>query len=148
MTFPYYFAYQERLTCRESCYKCLYATEERAGDITIGDFHKINYYDASIDRFAGVSMFVCNTQKGNDFFQKIRDKLNVREYDWDTIKVNNRFSGEEVLSDRRKKYLELLYDGKYNRAVKEFLNFRTDWRYYYYHAPKWLRDFGNKVLRS
>lgn len=43
-SFPYYNAYCKQLVCRDSCYDCKFATRERVGDITIGDFHSIEKY--------------------------------------------------------------------------------------------------------
>ena len=148
MTFPYYFAYEERLTCRESCYECIYATEDRVGDITIGDFHSISKYEPSIDRFAGVSMFVCNTELGQKFFDTIRNDIVVKEYDWETIRSNNRFLGKEEMSKKREYYLNLLADDQYDCSVKKCLAYKKDWRFYYYHLPKWIRNIGNKLLRK
>ena len=147
MTFPYYFAYEERLNCRESCYDCIYATEGRSGDITIGDFHNIRQYEPGIDRFAGVSMFTCNTKKGVKYLSSVKEHLKIKEYDWNVIRNNNRFSGEEIMPDKRSDYMELIANGKYEEAVGKFLNYRTDWRYYYYHLPKFIRELGNKLLR-
>ena len=147
MTFPYYFAYEERLNCRDSCYHCVYATEERVGDITIGDFHSIIKYEPEIDRFAGVSMFVVNTTKGQLFFDQLSDRLNVKLYDWEIIRINNRFNGFEEPPRRRQDYLKLLADNNMDEAVKKFLRYKTDWRWYYYHLPKFVRNAGNKLLR-
>ena len=148
MTFPYYFAYCDRLVCRESCYSCTYATENRVGDITIGDFHNISKYEPGIDRFAGVSMFVCNTDKGYEFFDSVKESLVVNEYDWQIIKNNNRFNGIEEMPVNRKAYFEMIANGEYVKSVKTFFAYWKDWRYYYYHMPKFIRDFGNKFLRK
>ena len=148
MTFPYYFAYCDRLTCRESCYSCTYATEDRVGDITIGDFHNIGKYEPNIDRFAGVSMYVCNTDKGQSFFDAVKDSLVVKEYDWLTIKSNNRFDGIEKMPAKRNAYFEMIANGEYVKSVKTFFAYWKDWRYYYYHMPKFFRGLGNKLLRK
>lgn len=148
MTFPYYFAYCDRLTCRESCYSCIYATENRVGDITIGDFHNIGKYEPGIDRFAGVSMFACNTDKGQKFFESVKDNLFVKEYDWLVIKSNNRFDGIEEPPKKRDRYLEMIAAGEYIQCVQTFFAYWKDWRFYYYHMPKVLRTLGNKLLRK
>ena len=147
MTFPYYYAYQERINCRDSCYDCVYATETRTADITIGDFHDILKYEPKVDRFAGVSMFVCNTNVGQEFFDRLKDRLIIKEYDWNTIKINNRFSGTEQIPNFRSNYLELIASNQFERANQIYLNYKKDWRYYYYHTPKIVRDIGNKILR-
>ena len=147
MTFPYYYAYCDRLTCREICYACPFASKERVGDITIGDFHNINKFEPEIDRFAGVSMFICNTTKGQDFFNLVRAKLYVKEFEISVLFDNNRFSGDEILPQKRMKYLIGLSKNKYDDVVRKFFNYKLDWRYYYYKAPKWVRYWGNRIIR-
>ncbi|MCB7524578.1 Coenzyme F420 hydrogenase/dehydrogenase, beta subunit C-terminal domain [Ruminococcus sp. TM463] len=147
MTFPYYYAYQDRITCRKICYSCPYATENRVGDITIGDFHRVNHYEPDIDRFSCVSMFVCNTKNGEDFFKSMQQHLIIKEYDWDVIKMNNRFSGIETPPAYRIDYLSLVANNQMEKAYKKYLNYKMDWRYYYYHLPGFLRRIGNKILR-
>ena len=75
-SFPYYYAYSKRYVCCDSCYDCKFATRDRASDITIGDFHMVERYFPKIDRFAGVSMFLINTTKGQQLFGAVKDKLN------------------------------------------------------------------------
>ncbi|NLG02910.1 MAG: 4Fe-4S dicluster domain-containing protein, partial [Clostridia bacterium] len=82
LSFPYYNAYCKQLLCRDCCYYCQYATEGRASDVTIGDFHRIERYNKTIDRMAGVSMYLCNTKKGQKFFDSLSDKLYVEKMDW------------------------------------------------------------------
>lgn len=69
LTFPYYYAFCKSLACRECCYQCPYADGDRPGDITIGDFHSIGKYEPDADRF-NISMFVCNTEKGQNFLRR------------------------------------------------------------------------------
>ena len=120
MTFPYYYAYSDRITCRESCYNCTFASKERVGDITIGDFHTINKYEPQIDRFKGVSMYLCNSKKGFDFFNSIRDSFTINLYDINTIYNNNRFEGKEIPSKKRQEYLESYVNDSYDIVVKKY----------------------------
>ena len=147
MTFPYYYAYCDRLTCRDICYDCPYATRERVGDITIGDFHIIERYEPEIDRFAGVSMFICNTKKGLDFFKSVSSELVVKLYDKEIIYSNNRFSGKEIPPQKRKRYLAALAEEPYQNVVKVYLSYRKDWRFYYYKLPGFIRKLGIRLLR-
>ena len=146
MTFPYYSAYCKRYVCRTSCYECVFGSPNRIGDISIGDFHTIEKFDPSIDRFSGVSMFVCNTEKGVDLFHEIEDKLIVKEYPWSIIMQENRFSNKgESKPTMRNAFLQLsMVD--YSAAVSKYLNFYKDWRYYYYKCPSFLRKIGKKIF--
>lgn len=71
---PYYYLFLRGYTLRDSCYKCQYATLERCGDITIGDYwhaekNRNIVYD---DIRKGVSLVLCNTEKGIDAIGKIK----------------------------------------------------------------------------
>lgn len=147
MTFPYYYAYSDRLTCRESCYSCPFATRDRVGDITIGDFHEITKYQPEIDRFAGISMFVCNSNRGLALVQEAKEELEIKEYPLETIFINNRFSGVEIVSKKSQNYLAALTQEDYAVVVRKYLSFTKDWRYYYYSAPEWVRKLGNRLVR-
>lgn len=146
LTFPYYNAFGKRLVCRESCYDCEFASPDRIGDITIGDFHTIAKYNQSIDRFAGVSMFVCNTPKGVALLEQLSKELYVEEMPWDVIVKNNRFSNDEKKPKDWDDFLSLSMTN-YSAAVTKYLNPYRDWRYYYYKCPKFIRELGLKLLR-
>lgn len=142
--YPYYNAYSQRIVCRNSCFDCKFASPERIGDITIGDFHTIEKYDKTIDRFAGVSMFVCNTTKGVSMFESIRNELFVSEMPWNVIVKANRFSNDEKKPSVWEDFLNLsMID--FPAAVDKYLNPYKDWRFYYYKCPAFLRNFGKKI---
>lgn len=65
---------------RPSCFYCPYSSMKRCGDITIGDFSGIEEIDERFSDNKGVSMVLASTQKGQQFFSAIREKLEAREY--------------------------------------------------------------------
>lgn len=144
---PYYLAYENRLACRDSCYDCHFASENRVSDITIGDFHNINHYYQKIDRFAGVSMFVCNTQKGLDAFNAINEKLEIFDMEWDVVKENNRFQNDERPKVRRTEFLQSLKNDKFETTVKKYLHPSQLWmNILYYYSPKFVRVIAFKLF--
>lgn len=145
-SFPYYNAYCKQLVCRDSCYDCKFATRERVGDITIGDFHSIEKYHPDIDRFAGVSMFLVNTPKGQKWFDLIKEKIHWREMDKETIHKNNRFSDEVVIPSEQPAFRESIANDPFKITVKRFLKPSRDWKkLIYYKAPKFLRKIIMKL---
>ena len=60
---------------RESCFQCPYKNLNRVGDITIGDFWGIEKVNKGFNDNKGVSLVICNTQKGKIYFKNIADKL-------------------------------------------------------------------------
>lgn len=139
MSFPYYYAYSKRLICRESCYSCRYANAERASDITIGDFHTIEKYHPEIDRFAGVSMFVCNTEKGQRLWDRIADRLSIYPMEWTEVYKNNRFGlVEEPRPRMREQFLNSVVPS-FEKAVRKYLSQWKDPLFYYYKVPGYIR---------
>ncbi len=147
LMFPYYNAYSDRLVCRESCFDCKYAHTNRVADITIADFHTIEKYLPEIDRFGGVSMFVCNTEKGVVMFENIREQLFVKEMPWEVIVGNNRFSNDERKPKNWEDFLKLSIRN-YPEAVSKYLNPYKDWKFYYYKCPKFIRNLAQKILKK
>lgn len=58
-------------TMRPSCFSCPYANFNRTGDITLGDFWGIEKHFLEFDDNKGVSLIMCNTEKGKKIFSEI-----------------------------------------------------------------------------
>ena len=67
------------LSLNEICYHCPYATQERVGDLTMGDYWGIEKSDCPLDDGHGVSLCLVNTQKGQALFEQCRAALDVYE---------------------------------------------------------------------
>lgn len=70
----YFSAFSNGDTYRESCYNCPYSKSDRVADITIGDYFGINYQYPEFDTQKGVSSVLLNSEKGKDFFEKVKYK--------------------------------------------------------------------------
>lgn len=68
---PYYIAFSKRLSLRECCGECDYATNARCGDITLGDFWRIWDYDKALDDRKGTSLVMVNTIRGKTLIEDI-----------------------------------------------------------------------------
>jgi coenzyme F420-reducing hydrogenase beta subunit len=71
--------YSARVMLRPCCSSCPYTVIDRKTDITIGDFWHIedkipDFYDDK-----GTSLFLIHTEKGAKLFDRIRDRIEVRE---------------------------------------------------------------------
>lgn len=61
---------------RKSCFHCPYTSRERISDITLGDFWHIGEKEAfQGDPSQGCSAVICNTNKGQVFFESITDAI-------------------------------------------------------------------------
>jgi 4Fe-4S ferredoxin, iron-sulfur binding domain protein len=61
---------------RESCYTCKFATKDRVGDITMGDFWGLDKSHPEKFDKKGVSFAMINSEKGIKIFDLIKDKMN------------------------------------------------------------------------
>lgn len=66
---------------RPSCYECKYASLDRAGDFTLGDFWGIKkQYKDMFDK-TGCSLFLINTKRGEELFDKISHNFILKDAD-------------------------------------------------------------------
>ena len=74
----YWMLFKTNLCLRESCYSCPFATFNRVGDITIGDYWGIEKYHKDWDDNLGTSIVMINTDSGDAFFECVRNKLRTQ----------------------------------------------------------------------
>ena len=60
---------------RPSCYNCKFANTNRVGDITLGDFWGIEKNNEAFNDNKGVSLVLCNTEKGKKLFDMTKRDL-------------------------------------------------------------------------
>lgn len=108
----YQIGYHSGWIYRECCYQCHYAKKERTGDLTIGDFHglgKVDPYNGPTDK---VSCLFVNTQKGQDFLNRVQNLLHLEKRP-----LAEPYSYEPQLShpskggQRQKEFAALISDG-------------------------------------
>lgn len=74
---------------RPSCYECKFKGIPRISDITLGDFWGIGNVDPSLEQNLGTSLVMINSEKGEKYFDIIRDKLVMKEFCLDDIVPGN-----------------------------------------------------------
>lgn len=74
---------------RPSCYECKFKGIPRISDITLGDFWGIGSVDSSLEQNLGTSLVMINSEKGEKYFDIIRDKLVMKEFSLDDIVPGN-----------------------------------------------------------
>ncbi len=77
--------YEQNLSFREACYHCKYMNFDRVGDITIGDFWGIERIMPEIDKNTGISAVIVNTEIGQAFMDRVKERLLVNEFEADQI---------------------------------------------------------------
>lgn len=106
-------AFLNGVNFRNTCYSCPYATRNRVGDLTLGDFWGVGKWR----RFGGpvsegVSLVLANTAKGAELLDKVKDELETEERSWrEASRVNLQLSRPTVRPECR--------DGFYAMAENE-----------------------------
>lgn len=81
--------YHTNVFCRPSCYTCQYKGFPRIADITIADFWGIEKVDKNLDNNIGTSMILLNSQKGEKYFELVKDDLEYKEAKFESILAGN-----------------------------------------------------------
>lgn len=114
---------------RPSCYRCKYASIERVGDITIGDYWGIENVMPEIYDKNGVSLMLINTKKGMDIFEKIKVNIEYKESKVEDCLQPNLISptSEPILRKR-------VWKDKNNKGckyiIKKYINYGGGNRYF------------------
>ena len=67
--------FMKRLIIRPCCYECKYKSTEHQSDITLADYWGIENVAPELDDNKGVSLVLINSQKGSDYFEKIKHSV-------------------------------------------------------------------------
>jgi len=87
---PYYNSFLQNITHRECCYTCAYASRNRVGDITIGDFWGVELFHPRFHDARGVSVATINTSKGEKFFKSAHSDFEVLESSFSNASYMNK----------------------------------------------------------
>ncbi|GAB4318049.1 MAG: hypothetical protein Kow0019_19440 [Methanobacteriaceae archaeon] len=82
-------AFQIGLMARPCCYNCEFVKENRAGDITIGDFWGIEKIEPGWNDNKGTSLIIVNNDKGKLLLDRIMDKLVIIPKTMDEAFIKN-----------------------------------------------------------
>lgn len=101
-------AFLNKVISRPSCYNCQFTGNTDNADITIGDYWGAEKYVPKFynEHKMGVSLIKLNSEKGNDFFLKIKD-----DFDYVEAKFNNIYIKNHIYSiDYTTKRIDLMKD--------------------------------------
>lgn len=128
-------------TFRESCYNCKFARTPRISDITIADFWGIGKGKTPFQRNTakGCSLVLVNTQKGQKFFDDIKEGLFYEKRELsEAIQINHQLY--------RPSYRPKQRDNVYQYFFLHDIS--TIYTKYYNNLYKRIRRFFGKVLRK
>lgn len=118
----YYSAFLNGDNYRDCCYSCKFASPNRVGDITIGDFWGIEKQHPELfgsggnlfDSEKGISSLLINTEKGKELIQEFGGNLITNESTFDKIaEENGQLLNPSVPKGNRDKLFEIYRDQGY-----------------------------------
>ena len=140
---PYYRSFLKCQNYRESCYTCPYASiSNRPADITIGDFFEVNLFYKEIDRKHGVSLVITNTQKGEKYFDFIKDFFELKTID---CKEYLPVKGNLTAPSPRPKVRDTFYSEIDNLSPVEFWKAFEE-THISYHLKFYFIKFASKMM--
>lgn len=108
-TFPkdlYMQSFLKNLCLRESCYNCHSKGLERESDITLGDYWGIENVHAEMFDNKGISLVIVNSNKGQNIFNDISDKMTISRTDLnEAVQYNSAAYASVKYNKNRKKFL-------------------------------------------
>lgn len=125
----YYKLFLDGEIYRSSCYSCPYASKDRIGDVTIGDYWGVDKYSPELlsenggrfDVKSGVSCVLVNSEKGKEILDLVTDSLELEKIDLSKVLILNTQLREPAkhTSARDKVFKAYLKEG-YGTVEKSF----------------------------
>lgn len=121
----YYYLFQKGYLYRDNCYNCPYASDNRPGDITIGDYWGIEkeHPELHFDSKKGISCLIINNDNGEILLEKYGNNINKTLSSFEKIQRNNDQLQHPTIEPKGNDKLRELYKNYGYAAVeKEFIN--------------------------
>lgn len=113
---------------RSNCYVCPFASKERVGDLTVGDFwgfhEEYPSYDVKqgLSNGKGISCVLVNTDKGNNVLEQCENRFVLMTSDFEKVaKHNDQLNSPSKYSPKREEILKL-YKEKGYEAVDQYFH--------------------------
>ena len=105
----------QNLYLRPCCTKCRFKGSDRSSDVTVGDFWGLQ---KELDDDKGTSFVMLNTEKGEQIFASIEKNIISGFAENSTFASNPMFSSNVERSIKSNKFLALLDNYKFSKALK------------------------------
>lgn len=104
---------------RPACYECRFKGFPRIGDITLADFWGIENINKKLDNDMGTSMVLVNSSKGQELFNKVKDRVKCEQVNSEQV-----FNGNicTFKSPDRTKERELVFENIDKMTYEELCN--------------------------
>lgn len=152
----YYILFLKSHIFRQNCYSCKYASPNRSGDITIGDYWGIEnehpeYLKSNggdLDSDKGISCIIVNNECGKRMLDLFGDNLKLKSSEFEkAAKLNAQLKAPCKMSDLRGEIFNLYKDGGY-QAVDSWYYKQIGYKKYVYKLFYSLPLGLQKVLKK
>lgn len=107
--------FQRNIILRDGCEDCEFCGKQRQGDITLGDFWRVEEYDPALNDGKGTSVVLVNNRRGEDLLHQVARKLyDIRKTPTEAARYN-KFQ-EKFAPHPLKERFKILYTGGHNFA--------------------------------
>lgn len=113
---------------RGSCTECPFTSYERCSDITIGDFWGIEKIMPEFDDDCGVSVVLCNTEKGKCVLQEVSSNLTIAESTLENAAVRQPHLQRPVQYGKKYQQFWNIYEKKGFECVARKM-YQYGWKY-------------------
>lgn len=150
-SYLYYFS--KGWICRESCYQCPYASKQRIGDITLGDYWGIEKQHPEylgkngFNESRGLSVVIVNTEKGKNLIDSTREQLEIKLSSIEKAAVGNPQLREPSKPGKRDELLRVYEDGGW-KEIERLFRKNIGWRYYSSQVKCILPNKVKKLLKA
>lgn len=146
--FSYYYSFLKYTIFNESCYSCVYARNQRVGDITLGDFWGIQNYNRKLKDYKGVSMLTINSLKGQKLFSYLNETCDINCYPLIyATEHNESFNKCTAYPSEKKELVELMEQSKEQELIDKLSCQNVLKNKIYIKTPQIIRKIYKKLVK-
>lgn len=144
--YTYTFLFHQDIDFRYSCNECHFANLQRPSDITIADYWGWQRTDPRFNADnRGCSLVLCNTEKGKQLFEDVKDRMNVIHAEQANV-MQNHLSKPSDIHPKRMEF-EIMYGKRGFEHTMRHFGF-MGWRRKVSEIKKKMFRFLKKILRN
>lgn len=148
----YFYGFMAHTLYQPICYKCPFAESHRISDITLGDFWGLNQEICAKAEGQGESLVLIHTEKGQQLFDKIKNRLVIFERPFEeAVKENTTLKEPTETHPERERLWKLIFKIGFDKAIR-----KVYWKWYlkikmrkfiYKATPKFVKKGIKKILK-
>ncbi|MBM4165103.1 MAG: hypothetical protein FJ222_11785 [Lentisphaerae bacterium] len=137
----YLFGFLDNLFLRPVCHSCRFASAQRPGDLTLGDFWGIAKYEPEWDDGKGTSALMVNSETGRGIWNAVSDKIRSKVMPLSVVIAGNRrLQSPSTKSPLRDAFFGALNTENFEIVMRKYCQPKRSLRVYVGQWHRWLRQ--------